>query len=154
MSEKILFEYAVIRVVPKVEREEFLNVGVILYCPKLKYLQLIYTLDADRLKAFSPQPDQLDSTGQPPSTGQTPSIGPPPSIGHLDIGELEEHLRAFEAITLGHPTAGPIARLDIASRFRWLTATRSTILQTSKVHPGFCSDPAAALTRLHATLVL
>jgi len=127
MSEKILFEYAVIRVVPKVEREEFLNVGVILYCPKLKYLQLIYTLNTDRLKAFSPS---------------------------LDINELEEHLRAFEAITLGDKTAGPIARLDIASRFRWLTATRSTILQSSKVHPGFCSDPAAALTRLHATLVL
>jgi hypothetical protein len=127
MSEKILFEYAVIRVVPKVEREEFLNVGVILYSPKLKFLQLIYTLDIDRLKAFSPQ---------------------------LDIGELEEHLRAFESITLGDKTAGPIARLDIASRFRWLTATRSTILQTSKVHPGFCSDPAAALARLHATLVL
>lgn len=127
MSEKILFEYAVIRVVPKVEREEFLNVGVILYSPKLKYLQLIYTLDIDRLKTFS---------------------------SSLDIGELEEHLRAFEAITLGDKAAGPIARLDIASRFRWLTATRSTILQSSKVHPGFCSDPAAALTRLHATLVL
>ena len=127
MSEKILFEYAVIRVVPKVEREEFLNVGVILYCSKLKYLQLIYTLDTDRIKAISPK---------------------------LDIGELEEHLRAFEAITLGDTTGGPIARLDIASRFRWLTATRSTILQSSKVHPGFCSDPAAALTRLHATLVL
>lgn len=137
MSEKILFEYAVIRVVPKVEREEFLNVGVILYCPKLKYLQLTYTLNIDRLNAFSPsQPNQAASTG------------------HLDIGELEEHLRAFEAITLGDKTAGPIARLDIASRFRWLTATRSTILQSSKVHPGFCSDPAAALTRLHATLVL
>ncbi|MBS1606993.1 MAG: DUF3037 domain-containing protein [Bacteroidetes bacterium] len=127
MSEKILFEYAVIRVVPKVEREEFLNVGVILYSPKLKFLQLIYTLNIDRLKAFSPS---------------------------VDINELEEHLRAFEAITLGDKTAGPIARLDIASRFRWLTATRSTILQSSKVHPGFCSDPAAALTRLHATLVL
>jgi len=127
MSEKILFEYAVIRVVPKVEREEFLNVGVILYSPKLKYLQLIYTLNTDRLQAFS---------------------------SSLDINELEEHLRAFEAITLGDKTAGPIARLDVASRFRWLTATRSTILQSSKVHPGFCSDPAAALTRLHATLVL
>jgi hypothetical protein len=127
MSEKTLFEYAVIRVVPRVEREEFLNVGVILYCPRLKYLQLIYTLNTDRLQVFCPS---------------------------LDIGELEEHLRAFEAITLGNSTGGPIARLDIASRFRWLTATRSTILQSSIVHPGFCSDPAAALTRLHATLVL
>ena len=136
MSEKHLFEYAVIRVVPRVEREEFLNVGVILYCPKLKYLQLIYTLNTDRLKAFSlpANPSQIS--------------------GSFDISGLEEHLRAFEAITLGDKKGGPIARLDIASRFRWLTATRSTILQTSKVHPGFCSDPAAALTRLHATLVL
>ena len=138
MPEKHLFEYAVIRVVPRVEREEFLNVGVILYCPKLKFLQLIYTLNIDRLKAFC-----------------SPGANAPSQIaGRLDITELEEHLQAFEAITLGKPTGGPIARLDIASRFRWLTATRSTILQTSRVHPGFCSDPAAALTRLHATLVL
>jgi len=127
MQEKHLFEYAVIRVVPRVEREEFLNIGVILYCSRQKYLQLIYTLDTDRLLAFYPK---------------------------LDIAELEEHLRAFEAITLGSKEGGPIAQLDIASRFRWLTATRSTILQTSKVHPGFCGDPAAALQRLHAALVL
>ncbi|MBS1660421.1 MAG: DUF3037 domain-containing protein [Bacteroidetes bacterium] len=127
MSEKQLFEYAVIRVVPRVEREEFLNTGVILYCPRKKFLQLIYTLDTDRLKTFCPK---------------------------LDIVELQEHLKAFEAITLGHKDGGPIAQLDIASRFRWLTATRSTILQTSKVHPGFCDDPAAALKRLHAQLVL
>ena len=127
MQEKHLYEYAVIRVVPRVEREEFLNTGVILYCPRQKYLQLIYTLDTDRLLAFYPK---------------------------LDIAELEEHLRAFETITLGHKEGGPIAHLDIASRFRWLTATRSTILQTSKVHPGFCGDPAAALHRLHAALVL
>jgi hypothetical protein len=127
MQEKHLFEYAVIRVVPRVEREEFLNIGVILYCPRQKFLHLIYTLDTHRLLAFSPQ---------------------------LDIAELEEHLRAFEAITLGSKEGGPIAQLDIPSRFRWLTATRSTILQTSKVHPGFCADPAAALQRLHATLVL
>jgi Protein of unknown function (DUF3037) len=127
MQEKHLFEYAVIRVVPKVEREEFLNTGVILYCSRLKYLQLIYTLDTHRLLAFSPG---------------------------LDVGELQEHLRAFEAITLGNKEGGPIAQLDMASRFRWLTATRSTILQSSKVHPGFCSNPSAALQRLHATLVL
>jgi hypothetical protein len=127
MSEKHLFEYGVIRVVPRVEREEFLNTGVILYCPRLKFLQLIYTLDIHRLQALYQK---------------------------LDIGEMEEHLRAFEAITKGNIEGGPIALLDIASRFRWLTATRSTILQTSKVHPGFCADPAAALQRLHATLVL
>ena len=127
MQDKQLFEYAVIRVVPRVEREEFLNVGVILYCSKHKFLQLRYTIDAERLRNFYPK---------------------------LDIAELTQHLQAFEAITNGSKEGGPIAQLDIASRFRWLTATRSTILQSSKVHPGFCSDPAGALDRLHATLVL
>src|ERR1700754_1493695 len=127
MQDKHLFEYAVIRVVPRVEREEFLNVGVIVYCSRLKYLELIYTLDTDRLLAFYPK---------------------------LDIPELAQHLQAFEAITKGSKDGGPIAQLDLANRFRWLTATRSTILQSSKVHPGFCGDPAAALRRMHATLVL
>ena len=127
MQDKHLFEYAVIRVVPRVEREEFLNVGVIVYCSRLKYLELIYTLDTDRLLTFYPK---------------------------LDIAELAQHLQAFEAITKGSKDGGPIAQLDLANRFRWLTATRSTILQFSKVHPGFCGDPAAALRRMHATLVL
>ena len=127
MQDKHLFEYAVIRVVPRVEREEFLNVGVIVYCSRLKYLELIYTLDTNRLLAFYPK---------------------------LDIAELEQHLQAFDAITKGSKDGGPIAQLDLANRFRWLTATRSTILQSSKVHPGFCGDPAAALRRMHATLVL
>ena len=127
MLDKHLFEYAVIRVVPRVEREEFLNTGVILYCPRPKFLQLIYTLNTARLQAFCPK---------------------------LDIAELQEHLQAFEAITNGAKEGGPIAQLDLASRFRWLTATRSTILQSSKVHPGFCTDPAAALQGLHTALVL
>jgi hypothetical protein len=126
MHDKHLFEYAVIRVVPRVDREEFLNVGVILYCPQLKFLELIYTLDANRLLSFSPG---------------------------LDITEIEEHLQAFGNITRGSKEGGPIGRLDMPSRFRWLTATRSTILQTSRVHPGFCSDPSATLARLHSTMV-
>jgi hypothetical protein len=126
MHDKHLFEYAVIRIVPRVDREEFLNVGVILYCPQLKFLELIYTLDATRLLSFSPA---------------------------LDITEIEEHLHAFGNITLGSKEGGPIGRLDMPSRFRWLTATRSTILQTSRVHPGFCADPSAALARLHQSLV-
>src|SRR5258708_1018047 len=127
MQENHLFEYAVIRVVPRVEREEFLNVGVILYCPKQKFLQTLFTLDEERLRIFSPL---------------------------LDIPEVEEHLRAFEQISLGGPEAGPIGKLDIASRFRWLTATRSTVVQTSKVHPGFCEAPPAALQKLYTRLVL
>ena len=127
MQDNHLFEYAVIRVVPRVEREEFLNVGVILYCPKQKFLQTLFTLDEQRLRSLSP---------------------------NLDIHEVEAHLRAFEQIALGGPNAGPIGQLDIASRFRWLTATRSTVLQTSKVHPGFCTNPAAALQKLYNRLVL
>lgn len=128
MPEMNLFEYAVIRIVPRVEREEFLNVGVILYCSKQKFLQTKSQLDADRLKAIC--------------------------SGSVDLDELEKNLSAFGRISLGGKEGGPIGELDIASRFRWLTATRSTVLQTSKVHPGFCIDPAEKLERLYAELVL
>jgi hypothetical protein len=127
MQQKHLFEYAVIRVVPKVEREEFLNIGVILYCAKQKFLQAKYLLNETRLRAFS---------------------------ADLDIEELRSHVCAFERISIGEKAAGPIGRLDMASRFRWLTATRSTILQTSKVHPGFCDDPAETLEKLFEQLVV
>lgn len=127
MQEKDLFEYAVIRIVPRVDREEFLNVGVVLYCPKKKYLELMYTLDTARLLAFAPM---------------------------LDVGEVEGHLRAFAEIVRGGDAGGPIGQLDAAGRFRWLTAQRSTILQTSRVHPGFCGEPDEVLRRLHAALVL
>lgn len=127
MQDQYLFEYAVIRVVPRVEREEFLNVGVILYCSKQKFLKSICEVDEDRLRAFSP---------------------------HLDIQEVKEHLTSFGRICSGGKDAGPIGQLDAASRFRWLTATRSTILQTSKVHPGLSSNPEETLNRLHRQLVL
>ena len=127
MQEPQLFEYAIIRVVPRVEREEFLNVGVILYCPAQKFLQTAFTLDRVRLCAF---------------------------CATIDLQEVEEHLRAFEQIALGRPEGGPIGRLDMASRFRWLTATRSTVVQSSKVHPGLCTDPQITLSRLHAKLIL
>jgi hypothetical protein len=127
MQEKTLFEYAVIRVVPRVEREEFLNVGVVLYCAKQKFLQAIFALDEQRLKALS-----ID----------------------LDIDEVKQHLCAFEQICIGGKQGGPIGMLDMASRFRWLTATRSTVVQCSKVHPGFCKDAAETLNKLHQQLVL
>ena len=127
MQEHHLFEYAVIRAVPRVEREEFLNIGVILYCPKLKFLQCIYTIDHERLQAFCKQ---------------------------LDVADLTSNMHAFEQICCGTAQGGPIGKLDAASRFRWLTATRSTVVQASKVHPGFSTDPLATLARLHAQLVL
>lgn len=127
MQEKHLFEYAVIRVVPRVEREEFLNVGVILFCKQQKFLHTIYQLNKERLKAFSP---------------------------NLDLEEVEAHLHAFERISSGGTNSGPIGKLGPAERFRWLTATRSTVVQTSKVHPGFCSDLPGAIQKLQEELVL
>jgi len=72
----------------------------------------------------------------------------------LDIEEVKEHLQAFEQICIGGAHGGPIGKLDMASRFRWLTATRSTVVQCSKVHPGFCKDANETLNRLHQQLVL
>jgi hypothetical protein len=126
MQQKYLFEYAVIRVVPRVEREEFMNIGVILYCAKQQFLQARYLLDEERLKAFS---------------------------AGIDVAELTEHICSMERICLGDKLAGPIGKLDMASRFRWLTATRSTIVQTSKVHPGFCDDALETLEKLFGQLV-
>lgn len=127
MQENNLFEYAVIRVVPQVEREEFLNVGVILYCPKLKFLQCLCAVDQDRLCSFS---------------------------NRVDIEEIRAHLRSYAGICRGSTEGGPIAQLDMPSRFRWLTATRSTVVQSSKVHPGLCFDAAETLEKLYAELVL
>jgi Protein of unknown function (DUF3037) len=127
MQENHLFEYAVIRIVPRVEREEFLNAGVILYCSKLDFLEAMFEINHERLRAF---------------------------CGGLDIPEVEENLLAFERICTGGAGAGPIGKLDIASRFRWLTATRSTVVQASKVHPGFCTDARETLVRLYTQLVL
>lgn len=127
MQENHLFEYAVIRVVPHVEREEFLNVGVILYCSKQKFLQTKFNLNEARLKAL---------------------------CDDLDLEVLREHITSFERICKGGPGAGPIGKLSMAERFRWLTATRSTVLQTSKVHPGLCTDAGEMLAKLYTQLIL
>ena len=126
MQDTHTFEYAIIRVVPKVEREEFLNVGVILYCRTHKFLHSLIRLNTNKLMMLSDT---------------------------IDLNELQEHLQAFESISNGTGSDSPIAKLDIASRFRWLTATRSTILQTSKVHPGLCDDAGEMLERLFVQLV-
>lgn len=127
MQDRHLFEYAVIRVVPRVEREEFINVGVILYCAKQKYLKMMYQVDKERLLALSKD---------------------------LDIETVEQNLASFQRIATGGKDAGPIGELDAPSRFRWLTATRSTVVQTSKVHPGFCLDGEDAIGKLYDQLVL
>lgn len=128
MPDKHLFEYAVLRVVPRVEREEFLNVGVIVYCRAQSFLQTRFELPEAKLRALAG--DQLD------------------------LAELTARLQAFERICRGRPEGGTIGRLPLAERFRWLTATRSTVVQTSAVHPGLCQDAAATLAHLHAQLVL
>lgn len=127
MQEKFLFEYAVIRVMPRVEREEFINVGIILFCAKQKFLKSIFALDEARMLAFSPK---------------------------IDLDELKANLCAFERISTAAKGSGPIGQYDQASRFRWLTATRSTVVQCSKVHPGLCTDAEETLLRLHEELVL
>ena len=121
-----LFEYAVLRVVPRVEREEFVNVGVIVYCRGLGFLQVRSQLPAARLHALAPG---------------------------LDLPDLAARLHAFERICQGRATGGTIGQLAIAERFRWLTATRSTVVQTSPVHPGRCADAAETLAQLFAQLV-
>lgn len=122
-----VFEYAVIRVVPRVEREEFINIGVILFCPKQKFLKVLFKPDDERLAAF---------------------------CGALDLDCLKDNIKSLERICNGEKDAGPIAQLDQPSRFRWLTATRSTVVQASKVHPGLCVDAEATLNRLFEQMVL
>ena len=126
MREKQLFEYAVIRVVPHVEREEFLNVGAIVYCPSQQFLQTAFEINEERLRAFVPQ---------------------------LERAEVEKHIRAFQLICAGGSDAGVIGEMPARARFSWLTAPRSTIVQTSPVHTGLCSDPEDALRRLLETMV-
>src|SRR3978361_421364 len=104
MQANNLFEYAVIRVVPQVEREEFLNVGVILYCPKMKFLQCLCAVDEERLCSFSSK---------------------------VDITDLKGHLHSFGEICRGSKNGGPIAQLDMPSRFRWLPAHRDTVETTT-----------------------
>lgn len=126
MQEKHLFEYAVIRLVPRVERQEFINVGVVMYCKRLNFLNVLFDLDPSRLLAFSK---------------------------NLDIETVKRNLTAFKNICEGNENGGPIAKFEPADRFRWLTATRSTVIQTSQVHPGFCVEPLHTLKRLLAEQV-
>ena len=121
-----VFQYAIVRVVPRVERGECLNVGIVLLCRPRRYLGARILLDEARLAAFAPG---------------------------LDPASIRPHLEAIERVAAGDPTAGPIARLGNAERFHWLVAPASTIIQPSEVHTGLCHDPAAELDHLMATLV-
>jgi hypothetical protein len=127
MQGKHLFEYAVIRVLPKVEREEFINVGIILFSKRAKYIRMKYTINAERLSAFSTE---------------------------LDTDLLTETLHSFEKICNGNKDAGVIAQFDIPERFRWLTAVRSSCIQTSRPHPGYSENLDETVEKLFEELVL
>ncbi|MEN3336189.1 MAG: hypothetical protein V7641_5554 [Blastocatellia bacterium] len=126
MPDHCTYDYAIIRVVPRVEREEFVNVGVIVSCPARAFLEARIELDESRLKA-------LDST--------------------LDVESIRVHLETIPAICAGGEQAGPIGRLSQRERFHWLVAPRSTIIQTSPVHSGYCKNPTAVLEHLLETMV-
>jgi len=120
------FNYAAIRVVPRVERQEFVNVGVILYCKALGYLEVAIDHGLGRLRAFAPD---------------------------CDFEMIGGHLRTFEAICRGGPGAGRFAEWSQSERFHWLTAPSSTVIQASPVHAGLSSDPAQELGRLYDLFV-
>lgn len=120
------FEYAVIRVVPRVEREEFMNAGVILFCRPRKFLEARIELDEERLARFAPW---------------------------AEVAGVREHLAAIPLICAGGPEAGPIGLLSQAERFHWLVAPRSTVIQPSPVHAGRTADPGRELEKLAVELV-
>lgn len=127
MHAKHLYEYALIRVLPVLEREEFLNVGVIVFSKRTGFIGVRVTLDEDRFRAFRSE---------------------------VDLEQVEQNLRSFKRIALGDPQGGPIAQLDPAERFRWLTAVRSSAIQTSRPHAGLCEDLEGTTERLYKELVL
>lgn len=120
------YQYSIVRILPRIERGESLNVGVILLCRERRFLGARISLDERRLAALAPD---------------------------LDPAAIRPHLHAIERIAGGDATAGPIAILGLGERFHWLVAPSSTIIQPSEVHTGLCDDPAAELDHLVATLV-
>ena len=127
MQENHLYEYAVIRIVPKVEREEFINVGVGIFSKSTRYINMRYHLDNKKLKTICPD---------------------------CDPEEIQKNLESFKRICIGEKDSGPIGQMDAASRFRWLTATRSSVIQTSQTHPGFSKNLEKTLDCLFEELVL
>ncbi|HEX4031284.1 MAG TPA: DUF3037 domain-containing protein [Terracidiphilus sp.] len=121
------FDYAIVRVVPRVEREEFINAGVIVFCLEKRYLDARIRLDEARLKVLWPE---------------------------VDVALVREHLAAIERICAGDPGAGPIAELSQRERFHWLVAARSTMIQTSPAHTGICEDTGDLLDRLERQFLL
>lgn len=126
MQHKHVYEYAIVRVVPLVEREEFINVGVIVFCKKQKFIRMRYHLPVAKILALCP---------------------------NADIDEIGANLDAFMKIAAGEKDGGPIALLDEAERFRWLTAVRSASIQTSRPHPGISANIEETIDKLFNELV-
>ena len=127
MSELNAFDFAVVRVVPHVEREEFLNVGVILFCRSRAFLGVRIRLDTSRLLALAPQ---------------------------IELPLVQLHLEQVRAVVEGRAEAGALGKMSQSERFHWLTTPRSTTIQVSPVHGGLCDNPQAALDDLFARLVV
>ena len=127
MSERTLYEYAIVRVVPRVERDEFINVGVALYCRKQRYAQVKIYVDEVKCRTLDPE---------------------------IDLELIAKHLDSFQRICVGDKEGGRLAALEQAERFRWLTAKRSTIIQCSAVHPGLCISAEKTHQELFEKLVL
>jgi hypothetical protein len=120
------FAYAIVRVVPRIERGEFVNAGIVLFCRPKRFLGTHTGLDEGRLRALDPG---------------------------CDVDAVRAHLDLIDRIAAGDPTAGPIAALSAAERFHWLVSPASTIIQVSDTHTGITADPAATLDHLYKTLV-
>jgi hypothetical protein len=127
MLGKHLYEYSVIRIVPRMEREEFINVGVVVFCKSQNFLKTVYFLDREKLEMFNCE---------------------------TDCDELETNIKAFEKICEGDDDGGPIAQWSKADRFRWLTAVRSSVIQTSRPHNGFSDDLERTTKKLFDEMVL
>ena len=127
MQEQHLYEYAVIRVVPKVEREEFLNVGLILFCKRAKSVRVKFEINEAKLLLLAPE---------------------------IDITQIRLNLDSFVKIGSGLKIGGPIAQFEVPERFRWLTAVRSSMIQTSRPHPGMSENLDAAFERIFNEMVL
>lgn len=127
MQEQHLYEYAMIRIVPNLAREEFLNVGVVVFSKRQKFIKVLWSINEERLHLFS---------------------------GELDIDQIRLNLECFEKVASGEKQGGVIAQFDITQRFRWLTATRSSALQISKTHAGLSYDLEKTSQRLFEELVL
>ena len=127
MQDKVTFEYAIIRLVPKVEREEFFNIGVILFSKRKKFLDIKFHINPEILKVMAPE---------------------------LALDSLNEYLNAWKTICDGKKSAGKIGELELSDRFRWLAACRSTIIQSSKTHSGLCENPEKELEAIFEEFVL